>query len=218
MGLEGRGGDSPYGTTSRPEVQDLVPESALRFLDVGCNDGGFGAWLTTGRSDREVWGIEQEPAQANEARLALDGRVVTGTYPQALDEIEGQFDCVSFNHVLEHKVDPWSALRVTVERLTPSGCVIAVIPNIRYGPQLADLAIRGRWDYRDSGLLDRTHLRFFTRRSTVELFEQSGFAIDVIRPVNAIGCVSHPRVSRLLARTAPNLVHSAYAVRAQSAN
>ena len=84
----------------------------------------------------------------------------------------------------------------------------------RYGkPVIADLAFRGRWDYADAGILDRTHLRFFTRHSMLQLFDQSGLSVESIKPVNAMACVSHPRISRILARAAPNLVHVAYAFR-----
>ena len=204
---------SPYATSSRPEIHDLVPERAVRLLDVGCNDGGFGRWLMDGRPDREIWGIEPDAAQAVKARRIFSGGAITGFFPEALDEFTGQFDCITFNHVLEHMVDPWTALRVARERLTAAGCVIAVIPNVRYAPVIADLVFRGRWDYADAGILDRTHLRFFTRRSMLQLFDQSGLFVELIKPVNAMGCVSYPRISRILARAAPNLVHVAYAFR-----
>lgn len=202
---------SPYATSSRPEIHDLVPERAVRFLDVGCNDGGFGQWLMDGRPDREVWGIEPDTAQALKARDILSGGAITGLFPEAMDELTGRFDCITFNHVLEHMVDPWTALVVARERLNARGCVIAVIPNVRYAPVIADLAFRGRWDYVDAGILDRTHLRFFTRRSMLQLFHESGLFVESIKPVNAMGSVSHPHVSRLLSRIAPELVHVAYA-------
>jgi len=126
-----------------------VPRTALRVLDVGCNDGGFGAWLQRDVPGRDVWGVEPDSAQAAIARQSYAG-VVTGLYPDALDQLDGDFDCITFNHVLEHMLDPWGALERTRERLAPGGCVVAAIPNIRYVTALVDLAFRGRWDYQDT--------------------------------------------------------------------
>lgn len=204
---------SPYATSERPEVHRLVPRSALRILDVGCNDGGFGAWLQKDVPEREVLGIEPDAAQAAIARQSYAG-VVTGLYPEALDQLGGEFDCITFNHVLEHMIDPWGALEQTRQRLTTGGCVVAVIPNIRYVTALVDLAFRGRWEYQDTGLLDRTHLRFFTRASIIALFEDAGLRIDRLQPVNGFACVSHPVLSRIASRIFGDTTYGGFAVRA----
>jgi len=205
--------ESPYATTERPEVHSLVPRTALRILDVGCNDGGFGVWLQGDVSGRDVWGIEPNVAQAALARQTCAG-VVTGLYPQALDQIDGEFDCITFNHVLEHMTDPWGALEQTRDRLTSGGCVIAVIPNIRYFPVLVNLAFRGRWDYQDTGQLDRTHLRFFTRASIITLFLNAHLHIDHLQPVNGFACVSHPLLSRIASRLFGDTTYGGFAIRA----
>lgn len=204
---------SPYATTERPEIHQLIPSNAMRVLDVGCNDGGFGAWLKRDRPNREVWGVEPNSAQAELARVTYAG-VVTAFYPEALAELDGHFDCITFNHVLEHMVDPWGALEQTRDRLTEGGCVIAVIPNIRYVTALVDLAFRGRWEYQDAGLLDRTHLRFFTRASIGPLFRDAGFVVDQLMPVNAFASVSHPVLSRVAARAIGDIMFGGFAVRA----
>jgi SAM-dependent methyltransferase len=155
--------ESPYGTTERPEIHSVIPPDARRILDVGCNDGGFAGWLKRQVPDRLVMGVEPNPVQAAKARDSCD-LVVVDRCPQALSQIEGDFDCITFNHVLEHMTDPWEALRRTKGRLAQNGCVVAVIPNTRYVSLLFDLVFRGRWQYQRSGLLDRTHLRL--RRSS----------------------------------------------------
>jgi 2-polyprenyl-3-methyl-5-hydroxy-6-metoxy-1,4-benzoquinol methylase len=78
--------------------------------------------------------------------------------------------------VLEHLADPWSVLRRFGERLAPGGTVVASIPNIAHHTVLRDL-LRGRFDYQDAGILDRTHLRFFTRRSVLRLFEDANLEV-----------------------------------------
>ena len=209
-----QGVDSPYWSEMRSHVADLVPASAGRVLDVGCNDGAFGAGLLARRPGREVWGIEPHDLDAQTAAGRLTG-VATGFYPEALDRVPGSFDCISFNHVLEHMVDPWQALRMTRARLAPGGVIVGEIPNVRHLPFLVDLAVRGRFDYVDSGLLDRTHVRFFTRSSAHDLFESSGFSVDEFRPVVAMGNARFPRTSRLVARVIGDLSYLAFAFRAR---
>lgn len=209
------GVDSPYWSESRPHVADLVPASAERVLDVGCNDGTFGAGLLARRPGREVWGIEPHDLDAQTAAGRLTG-VAQGFYPEALERVPGTFDCVSFNHVLEHMVDPWEALRVTKQRLAPGGVIVGELPNVRHLPFLVDLALRGRFDYVDSGLLDRTHLRFFTRSSAHDLFDSTGYVVDTFFPVVAMGNARFPRSSRVVARVIGDLSYMAFAFRARA--
>jgi 2-polyprenyl-3-methyl-5-hydroxy-6-metoxy-1,4-benzoquinol methylase len=205
---------SPYATTARPEIHALLPDDALRYLDVGCNDGGFGDWLQQARPGAIVSGIELDSDQASTAAEKLKGEVVQGSYPEALNELPGVFDCITFNHVLEHMVDPWTALGRGLDWLAPRGSVVAVIPNIRYAPVLADLVVRGKWEYQDAGILDRTHLRFFTRQSALELFTVAGLRVVELTPVNLIGSVSHPRLARTAGRVFRDFVCGSYAIRA----
>lgn len=210
-----QGTDSPYWSETRSHVADLVPASAQRVLDVGCNDGTFGASLLARCDTREVWGIEPHDLDAQTAAGRLTG-VANGFYPEALDRVPGSFDCVSFNHVLEHMADPWQALRVTKERLTPGGVIVGEIPNVRHLPFLVDLALRGRFDYVDSGLLDRTHLRFFTRSSAHDLFGSTGYDVEEFFPVVAMGNARFPRSSRVVARLIGDLSYMAFAFRARA--
>lgn len=128
--------------------------------------------------------IEPEPAAA---KLAFDHYpdVRVGYFPGALDDSE-QFDCILFNDVLEHLVDPWEAVREAARFLSPGGCVVASMPNMRHWPVLKELVFRGRWDYTDMGVLDRTHLRWFTRDTMIELFERNGYAVQSIVAINRI--------------------------------
>lgn len=208
------GTDSPYWSETRSHVADLVPATAQRVLDVGCNDGTFGAGVLAMRPGREVWGIEPHDLDAETATQRLTG-VANGFYPEALDQVPGTFDCVSFNHVLEHMVDPWAALRATRDRLSPAGCIVGELPNVRHLPFLVDLTVRGRFNYVDSGLLDRTHLRFFTRSSAHDLFTSSGFEVEVFFPVVAMGNARFPRTSRVVAKLIGDLSYMAFAFRAR---
>ncbi len=162
----------------------FIPPSASTVLDVGCSRGRFGTTLRTARPDVRMFGIEPDPDAAAEAAAHYE-QVTCGYFPDDLP-VGGTYDCIVFNDVLEHVVDPWSMLDRAKERLAPGGRIVASIPNVRHYIVVRNLALRGRWDYADWGVLDRTHLRFFTRASIEELFETADLAIETLAPINAI--------------------------------
>jgi SAM-dependent methyltransferase len=92
-------------------------------------------------------------------------------------------DCVIFADVLEHVVDPWGALRLWQQALKPGGTVVISLPNASHREVMSEL-VQGRLRYKDAGVLDRTHLRFFTRETAIELVEQAGLRIKSIGRVN----------------------------------
>ncbi len=174
--------DSPspnYYTFSRPEVRALIDPNAARVLDVGCAEGVMGGELKASLG-AEVWGIEFVPEAAERAKQRLD-RVLVGTVEENLDKLpDGGFDAVIFADVLEHLVDPGTVLARMRRKLSPRGEVIASVPNVRHWSVLKGL-IEGRWDYRDAGILDRSHLRFFTRASLLEMFRRAGYRVDGLK-------------------------------------
>lgn len=195
-----------YLYNRRPEVARLVPRSATSALDVGCAVGGFGESLRGELgSQAHIVGIDPVNEAAERARSAGFFDVVhTGYFPEDLPDGEGPFDLVSFNDVLEHTVDPWRILRQTREHLTPSGHVLACIPNVQFAPVVWNL-LRGDFTYTESGVLDRTHLRFFTRRTMIEMFEDCGYEVlasegvnNIIREVPAFGRGHRRKLRHLL--------------------
>ena len=168
-----------YHDISRSDVQPFIPTNARSALDVGCSRGGFGPTLRSalGPTARIV-GVE---AVAEQAAIARDGHgfdeVIEGYFPDAMAGRVEHFDLVCYNDVLEHLLDPWSVLVETRKHLAPGGYVLAAIPSIQFAPVLWKL-LRGRWDYTDSGTLDRTHVRFFTRATMVEMFERAGYHVE----------------------------------------
>jgi 2-polyprenyl-3-methyl-5-hydroxy-6-metoxy-1,4-benzoquinol methylase len=182
-----------YYGKPRPEMLAFVPTSARRVLDVGCGSGRFGAELKRMRGAR-VWGIECVPEAARQAEGRLDG-VVTGDVLEALEQLPPEpFDCIVCNDVLEHLVDPEQALLRMGKRLASGGVIVASIPNVRHFRVLRDLLFHKQWRYRDDGVLDRTHLRFFTERSIRDTFERLGFEVLRLEGINA----SPKRLPRLL--------------------
>ncbi len=112
-------------------------------------------------------------------------RVIEGVFGPETGLPAGTFDCVFFNDVLEHMPAPEMALRYARDLLVPGGFVVASIPNIRYFPVVWQLMIHGRWEYEDEGILDKTHLRFFTRSSIVNMFKREGFVMETVCGIHA---------------------------------
>lgn len=175
-----------YPEVARMDVQPYIPAGATSALDVGCGPGGFGPTLRAqlGETARIV-GLEPTEAVESARRGHGYDEVVQGYFPSALEGRDDTFDLICFNDVLEHMIDPWTILRESAQWLSPGGCVLALIPSIQFAPVVWDL-LRGRWNYTDTGTLDRTHVRFFTRSSMVEMFEQAGFQVDVCAGANPI--------------------------------
>jgi 2-polyprenyl-3-methyl-5-hydroxy-6-metoxy-1,4-benzoquinol methylase len=172
-----------YYDCEREEMLAFIPESAEVILDVGCGSGLFGRLIKNARSV-EVWGVETDPQVAGQAATYLD-KTLVGAFPDEVSLPQDYFDCVVFNDVLEHMVDPWSALRHAKALLKTDGVVVASLPNVRFLPVLYKLLWRGEWTYTPTGVLDRTHLRFFTKKSLLQMFNEGGYEVLKVQGVNA---------------------------------
>jgi 2-polyprenyl-3-methyl-5-hydroxy-6-metoxy-1,4-benzoquinol methylase len=173
-----------YFHSMRPELEALVPSGIRTFLDIGCARGFFAARVKK-KHKAEVWGVELMPEPAVEASAVLDN-VLVGDVVQLLAQIPDRyFDCIALNDVLEHVVDPWDLLASLRTKLSGNGVVIASIPNVRYIVNLYQLLVEADWRYCEEGVLDRTHLRFFTRKSMRRLFTETGFEVITIQGAHA---------------------------------
>ncbi len=166
--------------TPRREIAARVPASARRVLDLGCAAGGLATLL-----DRsvEVVGVELDERYAKAAARRL-ARVVHADAQELArrDDLEaelGRFDCLIAADVLEHLVDPWSALRAYAALLEPQGTAVVSLPNVAHWSTYAHLA-RGTWPRLPEGVHDTTHLRWFTLRDARELLEQAGLAMSAV--------------------------------------
>jgi methionine biosynthesis protein MetW len=159
----------------RPEIAGLVPDRARRVLDVGCSTGWLAQELKA-RGPVEVVGIERDPEYAAQARERCDS-VIEGD-AEAIDPRElGRFDCLVAADVLEHLVDPWSALERYVAQLDPGCRAIVSLPNVGHWTTYVSLA-RGRWPRKAEGIHDATHLRWFTLRDAIDLLEDAGLRVE----------------------------------------
>lgn len=171
-----------YFRLARHEIVPFLPSDCRRLLDVGCGAGVFGETVRRTRKI-EVWGVEPIGTIAAEASAKLD-HVVVGTFGPQTELPEKTFDCIVFNDVLEHMVAPEKALKYARTLLTDDGFIVASIPNIRYLPILWPLIVGGRWKYEDCGVLDKTHVRFFTRSSIITMFQSEGYTVGTVSGIN----------------------------------
>jgi len=173
---------STYYSNDRHEMSGFIPHTASRVLDVGCGAGNFGKYLKKYRN-LEVWGVEYSNEAARFAANKLD-KVINADINEAISALpRNYFDCIVFNDVLEHLVDPYTVLVNTKQLLSKNGVVVASIPNVRHIGVLRELLFLKDWKYKDSGVLDRTHLRFFTKRSIIRMFADAGFVCEKIEGI-----------------------------------
>ena len=175
-------------------------------LDVGCWNGTLGQVLAK-ECNAIVDGIERDPVQAQQARAAGYRRVDVADLDRDIPDVDGRtYDFVLFGDVLEHLVQPERALAALAARLKPGGRAVLSLPNIAFAANRLTHLL-GRWDYKDYGILDRTHLRFFTKRSMVALIEGAG--LRVVRIDGYVGLHKYPWLIReplrFLGRAWPSL-------------
>ena len=166
-----------YFARARREVLPFLPKSIERMLDVGCGEG-----VTTALIRQEytsiTWagGIELFADAALQAEKTMD-RVWCGNFEELTFEYDispKTLDVVLCLDILEHLQDPWEAVRRITPLLKSDGRLIISIPNIRNWKFIKNLLFKGDFEYKNAGLLDRTHLRFFTRATAIKLAETGG--------------------------------------------
>lgn len=191
----------PYFTDDRSDLAGFLAKRGISFggrvLEVGCAAGAAGPqWRMLGAATLE--GIEPFPPAAEAASASgVYDAVHCGTFENWVPRYP-PYDAVIFADVLEHLADPTEALhRVHAVLARPSGKLVLSLPNVRHVSVLADLLFRGDWRYRPAGILDETHLRFFTRRSGARLLQETGFRQEALGRYGAV------RASRLLATLWP---------------
>lgn len=167
----------------RPEVQALVPWAARRVLDLGCSSGALGAALKI-RQGCTVVGVELEPVYAATARDRLDEVLETDLADLAasphLEARLGRFDCLVAADVLEHLVDPWTALTRYAALLDRGGVAVVSLPNVRYWETFWQLGRHGTFPRRCEGIFDATHLRWFTLADAHGLLGDAGLEVTAV--------------------------------------
>ncbi|AOZ93247.1 glycosyltransferase [Paenibacillus crassostreae] len=170
------GFDSRYSTYIRSDVVNLMdthePSENIKVLEIGCACGGTLLEIKNRYKNADLYGIE---LNENSAEIAsLFANVSASNVEHQLEFDPDFFDYIILPDVLEHLNDPWSVLENLKKYLKQNGKVLASIPNVMHYTVLRDTLL-GRWNYTDAGLLDRTHLRFFTLYEIEQMFKGAGF-------------------------------------------
>jgi len=183
----------------RNDILNLVPEKVRRVLDVGCSTGALGKKIKQ-RNTTEVMGVEFDEQMAKVAREKLD-RVIVGDVEKVNFEEHfpaEYFDCIIFADILEHLKNPWEVLKNATNFLNKEGIILASIPNVRHYTTITNLLFKGYWPYRDRGIHDKTHLRFFTLKNIRELFQYAG--LEIIRTERNYRIIERPHLINICAK------------------
>ncbi|CAN1524153.1 SmtA SAM-dependent methyltransferases [Flavobacteriaceae bacterium] len=199
-----------YYDNVRREMLHYLPEKAKKILEVGCGNGAF-AFLVKQKNDAEVWGIELMEEEAIIAKTVLDN-VLIGSCEIYLNELpEKYFDAIYFNDVLEHLADPYSALEILKSKLAPNGVIISSIPNVRFYRSFAKVVFAKDWKYEEYGIMDKTHLRFFTGKSIKRMYEDLGYKVLVHEGLNKTKSLKPFLFNALVLFTQMDIINHQYA-------
>jgi 2-polyprenyl-3-methyl-5-hydroxy-6-metoxy-1,4-benzoquinol methylase len=175
--------ESKYYQNKREELKYLIPDNSKRILEVGCGEGIF---RTHFPEDVEYIGIEPSLHSVQVARKTLI-EVHCGTLEEVKDAIKFEcFDLAIANDVMEHSIDHEIFLEIIYSKLAHKSYFIGSIPNVRSFENLFHLIIGRDWKYTESGVLDYTHLRYFTCISLVRACKKAGFVNIKIFPINPL--------------------------------
>lgn len=180
-GAEYAAKDQQYFANARQDILPLLPARCERVLELGCGSGATLKWLKAQGLCQYAMGVELFEQAASIAANGLDKVQQGDVERMELDCPPAHFDLILCLDVLEHLHDPWQIMNRLVTYLKPGGRLIASIPNVRNVHALGPLLFKGQWRYADSGILDRTHLRFFTRESALQLVAGSGLQIQALQ-------------------------------------
>jgi 2-polyprenyl-3-methyl-5-hydroxy-6-metoxy-1,4-benzoquinol methylase len=173
-----------YFAANHGNMAAYLPARYSSVLEVGCAAGGFRQHL---KLKHTYWGLEPNAEAARQAATILD-RVITGIYDDttAATLPDCHFDLVICNDVIEHMVDHDHFLEHIKTKMRPGGCIVGSIPNVRHITALFKLLVSRDWPYSDSGILDRTHLRFFTEKSLRRTFTAHGWSVEALAGINSV--------------------------------
>ncbi len=173
------GHSAKYDDKPRTELIDLITEPPQRVLEIGCGAGATGLAIKQKFRDVEYVGVESDDGAAKIAQTRLDNVIFMDIEKVQLDSIglhKEYFDLIICADVLEHLYDPWKILSSFWSNITAEGRILASIPNIQHISVVNSL-LNGHWTYSDYGLLDATHIRFFTFSEIAKMFSGTGYKI-----------------------------------------
>lgn len=167
-------------------INELPVNPDARILEIGCGDGSTGALALKQMRCGEYYGVEIFPEAAQTAKRRLTEVLVGDVETIELPWRERTFDGLICSEVLEHLADPWAALR-RIRPLMKSGArIFASSPNFCHH-NIIRMLLRGEWNLTDVGVMDRTHLRWFTPKSYAQMFDNCGYRVTQVRRLEELG-------------------------------
>ena len=195
---------TPYQQHFNPKLLDVLSHAPRLLLDVGCSSGNLGAHVKKLHPTCRTIGIEPNRATADIAAHNLD-QVLCGKFEDLNLETEGiahgSVDTVILADVLEHMYDPWAAMVKLKPYLSTDAQIILSIPNTRHLWLMQNLLDKGMWTYAEKGLLDITHIRFFTFKEIVDFLMQTGYRMEFVNRFLDEGLVAFHEQNRSNAET-----------------
>ncbi len=172
---------APYPDYANPQLLEKIPLNARLVLDVGCGQGALGAAYLRRNPRARYLGIDSDPAVVRIARQRLTEMACADVEAEPMPFADQKIDCIIYGDILEHLSDPWTLLRRHAASLAPDGTVLVCTPNVEHW-RLTQLLLSGGFDYQDTGLLDRTHLRWFTARTMGKALAEAGLQLADLAP------------------------------------
>lgn len=174
--------DMSYHSHVRADVLPHIPRRGGTMLDLG---GGVGATALAAKALGLVGrvGVIDMVTPLDELDFSYRGDLNQLDFLERVGSEQGPFGTILCLDILEHLVDPWAVIGQLHKMLEPGGVIVASIPNVRHISVIKPLMLNSAWDLQDEGVLDRTHLRFFTKSSAVKLMVQSGLQLELVCPL-----------------------------------
>lgn len=173
---------SAYFDWNRRDIIPYLPPTADRICEIGCGTGSTLASLKRHYNASLTAGFDIHEPSVAIARDRVDKAEVIDIELTPLPNYIKNIDLFLCLDVLEHLRDPWTVVKALHARLSPSGSIVASIPNVQHYSVSAGLLFAGKWELANAGLLDRTHLRFFVRKTAIELMTSSGLRMEAVGP------------------------------------
>lgn len=167
-------------------VHAIAENPGAKILEIGCGTGDTGAVLLREGKCGHYCGIELNESAAEHARLQISEAIVGNVESMPFPWDNQSFDVLIISEVLEHLIDPWKVLRRLHSLMKPGAVVFASSPNISHY-RVIKMLLAGHWKLEDAGVMDRTHLRWFTPMSYGQMFESCGFRVESVAPVTRMG-------------------------------
>jgi len=174
---------TPATDIHNEQVLDAVPDRARKILEIGTGTGALARQIARKLPGVDYVGVEISESYGQQAR-SFCSRVYVENFEDASAELLNELldtDVVIFADVLEHFIDPWSTLERMRSMMRPGSYIISSMPNLQHW-SIQYRLMAGDFRYADTGLLDRTHLRFFTRQTMLEMFSNTGYSIEQVVP------------------------------------